>query len=64
MSNLATELSVGDIIPVERRQDGFIKLIDEDTKIENISEKVNEIFDETTIGGFIDAGVIVIDEEN
>ena len=64
MSNLATELSVGDIIPVERRQEGFIKLIDEDTKIENISEKVNEIFDETTIGGFIDAGVIVIDEEN
>ena len=64
MSNLATELSVGDIIPAERRQDGFIKLIDEDTKIENISEKVNEIFDETTIGGFIDAGVIVIDEDN
>ncbi|MBQ8584142.1 MAG: hypothetical protein IJ488_06000 [Clostridia bacterium] len=64
MSNLATELSVGDIIPAERRQDGFIKLIDEDTKIENISEKVNEIFDETTIGEFIDAGVIVIDESN
>ncbi len=64
MSNLATELSIGDIIPAERRQDGFIKLINENTKIDGISEEVNRIFDETTIGEFIDAGVIVIDGEN
>lgn len=62
LGNLPSELTVGEIIPAEQRQSGYIKLVPEDTTVENISTVVNDVFTETTVYDFVKAGAISLDD--
>ncbi len=62
LNTLMDEITISDIIPHEHMT-GFVGLLPEDTNLNNISEKVNEVFAEKTMGEFVEAGAITFDTE-
>ncbi len=63
MSSLMSDLTIGDIIPEADRK-GFISLIPADTKFNNISTVVNNIFNDTSMRTFVQKGVINFEDPN
>ena len=64
IDGITDELELGDIIPEENRQSGFIKLIPEDTKLDDIASEVNDIFDDTKLYVFVEEGIVVFDNDD
>jgi len=64
LDTLSSSLSIQDIIPAEERESGFIKLVPANTKINEISSAVNDVFNTTTVTEYMDSGVIVIEDED
>ena len=60
ISSITDTLLLSDIIPEEDRNSGFIKLLPEDTTIDNIAPTVNDIFNNTTLNKFVHEGIIVV----
>ncbi len=62
LGSITNELTVADMILPEDRESGYISLIDETTKLNELPEELNKIFAEKTIGELAVAGIIELDE--
>lgn len=54
-------LTIGDIIPEEDRQSGFVSVLDPDTKFDEISDEVNEKFRSMSMRALVESGVVTFD---
>ncbi len=61
IDGITGDLELRDIIPDEQRNSGFMKLIPEETKLDEIGGKVNEIFDGTKLHVFVENEIVVFD---
>ncbi len=58
VDDLQKDITLGKLIPYDDRQTGFLSLLDSDTKIDNISEEVDNKFNTVTIEELAKCGAI------
>ena len=61
VGDIMDELTIGDIIPEEDRQSGFVSVLDPDTKFDEISDEVNEKFRSMSMRELVESGVVTFD---
>ncbi len=62
IGTITDELALSDLIEEDQRKTGFIALVPEDTKLDDISNVVGDIFNTKTLGDFIACGAIVFED--
>ena len=63
IDSITSDLELGDIIPEEHRASGFMKLIAPDTKLDDIGQEVNDIFDDTKLYVFVEEEIVVFEND-
>ena len=58
VGSITDRLTIGDVIPAEDRESGYLSLISPDTKLDELPAELNNIFENTTIAQLVEAGVI------
>lgn len=65
VGNLGTTmdaLKVSDMFTEDERSDGFLSLLDPDTQLNNLAASVNDTFETTTMGTYVDKGIITLSD--
>lgn len=63
LDGLYNQITIGDIIPEEERESGYISLVSPDTKLSEVSIAVNDVFESATLGELVACGAIQLTDE-
>ncbi len=64
MNDTIDNLTVGDVFTTEELNNGFLKLLSPTLKISELGVELPEIFSNTTMGKYVEAGIITLSPEN